>query len=39
VIHKCLTEAELKLKALCVVYMKDGVAQYKYPDGNWRKNF
>ena len=32
-------EAELKLKALCVVYMKDGVAQYKYPDGNWRKNF
>lgn len=39
VIHKCLSEGELKLKALCIVYISEGVAQYKYPDGNWRKNF
>jgi len=39
VIHKAMTEGESKLKALCIIYEKDGQALYKYPDGNWRKNF
>lgn len=39
VIHKCLTEGEQKLKALCSVYIINGVATYRFPDGNWRKNF